>query len=373
LEKSTRKLILIATYIVVLYWALTNIKLVSSGISNIMGILSPIIIGIFIAFILNILLKIIEKGFRVFTNVKWLYEKRRLFSIILTYLITITFITAIIFFIVPQVIESAETLVNTIPQYSESLKKSSNDLFLKLGLSNEDLNELLGNWKELLQSIGEFTANTIDKIFNFTLNFASGVVNFFIGIIFSIYILLYKEKLIHILRKLINTYTSDKVSSRISHIAKEINHTFTRFIGGQLTEAIILGTMCFIGMAILRLPYVPLISVLIGITSLIPLLGAYIGTIPAAFIIFMENPMQALIFILFILIIQQIEGNFIYPKVVGKAIGLDGFWVFLAIIIGGSMFGILGMMLGVPSMAVIYTIIREATNKRLKKTYKGIN
>lgn len=372
MNKNTKKYILVSTYIIVLYLALSNIKFVLNGFYYIMNILSPLIIGGCIAFVLNILLKHIEKTImkKFFHNNKFIYNNIRLISIILTYTFTMLIIITVILFIVPQVVESLKTLISALPQYGESLQRSANELYRNLGLSNETWNQLSVNWNEVTLSISKFTANTVNVLFNFTLNLTSSVLNFLIGLVFSIYILFSKEKLIRILEKLNIAYLNEKTSKRLIYILNEINHIFSKFIGGQVTEALILGLLCFIGMVILKIPYALLISVLIAITSLIPILGAYIGTIPAAFIIFMENPMQALIFIIFITILQQIEGNIIYPKVVGNAIGLDGFWVFLAIVIAGNMFGILGMLLGVPIMAVIYSLVKEVTDVRIEKIQK---
>lgn len=372
MEKSTRKVLFVLTYAIVLYWILTNIQQVSLGLSGILSILSPILIGLFIAFILNVLLNFIENVIfgKLFKNVRWMRKKKRVLSVILTYLGTIAIVATIVFFIFPQVARSLESLGNRLPQYLSSLQKNLMDLLITLGITDVDLNEVFGDWQEVTKSIKDVAGNTMDALFDITLNLASAVVNFFLGLIFSIYFLLYKDKLIRIARKLIYTFTPKKVAEKVAYIFREINKTFTRFIGGQLTEAFILGGMCFLGMTVLGLPYAPLIGVLIGITSLIPILGAYIGTVPSAFILLMENPMQALIFLVFLIIIQQIEGNFIYPKVVGNAIGLDGLWVFLAITIGGKIMGILGMILGVPSVAVIYTLMREFTNKRYYEKLK---
>lgn len=369
MDRDIKKYILISTYIVVLYLVLSNIKVVANTFSYIIDILSPLIIGICISFILNILLNFTEKRLmkKLSTKVKWIYSNKRLISIFITYTFAITIIITVILFIFPQVVNSSKTLIRKLPRYRDLLKDYTNAMYVNWGLSREIWEESFINWDKLVLSIGEFTANTVNILFDFTMDLTSGVVNFLIGVVFSIYILFYKEKLGKIVIKLNIAYMDKRTSQKLIHIAEEVNYTFSRFIGGQITEALILGSLCFMGMVILYIPYAPLISVLIGITSLIPVLGAYIGTVPAVFIIFMENPMKALIFIIFIIILQQIEGNLIYPKVVGNAIGLDGFWVFLAITIGGSMFGVIGMLLGVPIMAVIYSLIREATNKRIKK------
>lgn len=370
--KKTKKIIFILTYGILLYWALTNIQLVLSKVSTIFSLFSPIFIGIFLAFILNILLNLIENKIlnNIFEKAKYFKKKKRIIAIILTYICTIAIIVSIIFFIIPQVFKSFESLINKIPQYMQILEQNIMHLFFTFGITDINFNELFRNWQDISHSITGVLGNVADKIFDITMNITSAVTNFFIGVIFSIYFLIYKNRLSYMGKKVILTFTSQRVAHKIFYIFEEIYKTFTRFIGGQFIEATILGGMCFVGMLFLKLPYAPLISLLVGVTSFIPILGAYIASIPSAFIILMESPIQAMIFIVFIIIIQQIEGNFIYPKVVGNAIGLDGLWVFLAITLGGKFFGILGMILGVPSMAVIYTLIREFTNKRYQKKFK---
>ena len=368
MDKDIKKYMLISTYVVVLYLALSNIKIVLNAFSNIMGILSPLIIGICIAFILNILLNFIEKRCikKLSARVKWIYNNQRLISIFITYIFTIVIISMIILFVFPQVIDSSKTLANKLPRYMDLLKDYSDSLHINLGLSKEIWEDSFISWDKIVMSVGEFTANTVNILFDFTKTFTFGVLNFLIGIVFSIYFLIYKEKLARIAMNLSRAFLGENISQGLIHIAKEINDTFSRFIGGQVTEAFILGSLCFIGMIILKIPYAPLISVLVGLGNLIPILGAYLGTIPGSLIIFMEEPMKALVFIIFIIILQQIENNLIYPKVVGNAIGLDGLWVFLAITIGGSIFGVMGMLIGVPTMAIIYSLVREVTYKRLR-------
>lgn len=367
IDKQVKRYIFVSTYIIVVYLALSNIKIVTETLSYIMRLISPLIIGICLAFVLNILLRFIEdsllKGLS--EKFKWLDQHKRAISIIMTYALGIAVFVMMTLFIVPQVISSLTSLVEKLPRYGKMLQDYGNDLYMELGLSTDILEQLFGNITNLTSSLTKFTSNTVNALINITLGFTSGVLDFLIGLIFSIYILISKEKLIAIMAKMNKAYMNEKTAKRLTHIMSEVNHTFSRFIGGQIIESLILGLLCFLGMIILKIPYAPLVSVLVAITGLIPVLGAYLGIIPSAFIIFMESPIKALIFIT---ILQQIEGNVIYPKVVGKAIGLDGFWVLLAIVMAGKMFGIIGMLIGVPTMAVVYSLVRRDANKRIKTT-----
>lgn len=332
-----------------------------------MGVISPLIIGICLAFILNILLRFIEESLLrgLSEKFEWADQSKRAISVTLTYALAISVFIMMTLFIVPQVAKSLTSLMETLPGYGRVLQGYGNSLYMKLGLSKDIWDQLLGNIANLTSSVTKFTSNTVNALINLTLGFTGRVLDFLVGLIFSIYILLSKEKLIAIIAKMNKAYMSEKTAKRFTHVMGEINYTFSKFIGGQMIESLILGLLCFIGMLILRIPYAPLVSVLVAITGLIPVIGAYLGIVPSAFIIFMESPVKALIFIIFITILQQIEGNVIYPKVVGKAIGLDGFWVLLAIVMAGKMFGIVGMLIGVPAMAVIYSLVRRDANKRI--------
>ena len=198
----------------------------------------------------------------------------------------------------------------------------------------------------------------------------TGFINVTIGLVFAIYFLAQKEKISSQVGNLIDAYLPEKIIRKIRDIASLSNKIFSNFVGGQCIEAIIIGFLCFLGMLILRLPYASTISVLVGFTALIPVFGAFIGTIIGAFLIFMISPLQALIFIIFILVLQQLEGNLIYPKVVGKSVGLPGIWVLVAVTVGASINGILGMLLSVPIVSIIYSIVATNVKYRLDEKNK---
>ena len=360
----------LVAFSILLFLGLTNLGKLLGFLSNIISVFMPLILGIAIAFVLNLFLKIIEKKVltesKLFKKNKIIQKNKRVISILMTYLFTIAIITLIVLFIVPQVVASAKTLIDKLPEYGHNITVLGTKAYHYFGLSEDTLTQLFGSFKDIFVGLSQFTATTLLTVLNVTLNITSGALNLFLGLVFSIYILAQKEKLLEIVSKVNRALNPEKAATYLSELGLESGHIFSKFVGGQITEAIILGSLCFIGLLIFNVPYAPLVSVLIATTSLIPVVGAFIGTIPSVLIIAMESPPKALFFIIFILILQQLEGNIIYPRVVGGAIGIGGFWVFLAITVGGGLFGIIGMLLGVPAMAIIYSVVRKAVNTKLR-------
>ena len=210
----------------------------------------------------------------------------------------------------------------------------------------------------------------LNKTIGITTSLFSVIINLVLAFVFSLYLLAQKEHLCHQARSVINAVFSEAKAKKIREIAALTNRTFTHFVTGQLTEALILGSLCFVGMSLFRMPYAPVISVLIGFSALIPIFGAIIGALVGAFLILLVSPAKAFWFLIFLLILQQLEGNLIYPRVVGKSVGLPGIWVLAAVTIGGSIFGLIGMLLCVPLCSVLYALARQAVRERLKK--KGL-
>ncbi|MFS0553784.1 AI-2E family transporter [Brevibacillus sp. 179-C9.3 HS] len=364
-----KKYIMVATYTVLLFVLFWNFAAVKLYVYEMFDLLDPVIYGIAIAYILNILLRFYEE--RVFAPINrrnnriWL-RVRRPFSILLTLATVLVFLTFLMWFIVPQLISSISVLAFSLPNNMESLKAFVDSIATKFHLSGDLWNTLVQKWNEILTKFGQFFLTSIPVILEFTKMFTISFIDIIMGLMLSVYLLLSKEKLTMIAKKLVYAYTSKERADKAVEIGGITNKAFSGFIAGQLTEALILGSLCFVGMWMFQMPYALLVSVIIGVTSIIPIFGAYIGTIPSAFIILMVDPIKAIWFVVFILVLQQIEGNFIYPKVVGNSIGLAGLWVMLALLVGGSLFGIMGMLLGIPAFAVVYTLVRSATNKRLQ-------
>lgn len=362
-----KKPLLLITYAILLYTILNNLKHLGNAISYILSGFSALLTGIAFAFVLNLLMKFFEEKFldKVMKNKS--HKLKRATSMILTYLSAIVILFIIIMVIIPKLSESIISLTNNIPAYMENLGIYLEQVADNLGIKDTLWAKFTDNFDTLFSNISKYLDFAFSGIINFTVNITNGIFSTIIGIVFSVYMLADKEHLIISLKKCVYCFLDEKIAEKICNVFTDANKIFSSFVGGQIVEAFILGALCFIGMSILKMPYAPLISVLIGVTSLIPILGAYLGLIPSAFLILMVNPMTALWFVVFIIILQQIEGNLIYPKVVGNAIGLNGFFVLLAITIGSSFFGALGILLSVPVMAVLYTLLRRFINKKLKK------
>ena len=269
--------------------------------------------------------------------------------------------------IIPNLQDTIVIFANNIPDYLSNLK----ELLLKLNVSNNVINDIMETLSNLGDTAKEYVLNNSGKVIEATFGIASNVlnafVNVFIGIVFAIYFLLDKEKISRQFSNIMKAYLPSKSCKKIIDIAELSNRVFANFVSGQCLEAIIIGILCFFGMIILRLPYAGAISVLVGFTALIPVFGAFIGTIIGAFLIFMINPLQAIIFVIFIIVLQQLEGNLIYPHVVGKSVGLPGIWVLVAVTLGASINGVLGMLLSVPLASILYSILKTDVNLKLKE------
>lgn len=375
LSDKVKQSILICTYTVVIAFILLNAKPITGIISSLFSIISPFIVAIAIAFVLNIPMKLFERKVFKFLDkpkCKSFSILKRPLSILSTFVTIILLFVLLFLFVVPQFASSVSTLLESVPNYIKSFETlisqyiNSTHLFNSTDFFNNIGNDLLGAWKELLQFGGQLLGTSLSSLLDVTISFTSGVINFLLSIVLAIYMLSSKEVLIRHLKKIIYAFFSKKYADKLIFIGKLSNKTFSKFIIGQCTEACILGFLCFIGMNIFSMPYSLLISVLVGVTALIPIFGAFIGTVPSAFIILIIDPVKAFWFIVFILVLQQLEGNLIYPRVVGSSIGLSAIWVMLAMLVGGSTLGLIGMIIGIPICSIIYQLITISTNKKLK-------
>ena len=362
-KKDIRFLIL---YTVLLIFGFIYIKEIFSILRNIIKIFMPFIIGIMIAFVLNVLMEVIENKW--FEKLNWNKNTKRAVSLTLSIFIVIGFFIILMLLIIPNLQDTIVIFANNIPDYLSNLK----ELLLKLNVSNNVINDIMETLSNLGDTAKEYVLNNSGKVIEATFGIASNVlnafVNVFIGIVFAIYFLIDKEKISRQFNNIMKAYLPSKSCNKIIDIAKLSNRVFANFVSGQCLEAIIIGVLCFFGMIILRLPYAGAISVLVGFTALIPVFGAFIGTILGAFLIFMINPLEAIIFVIFIIVLQQLEGNLIYPHVVGKSVGLPGIWVLVAVTIGASINGVLGMLLSVPLASIMYSILKTDVNLKIKST-----
>ncbi|CEQ15512.1 AI-2E family transporter [Paraclostridium sordellii] len=362
--------ILISTYIVVLAFLLLNINSVLKILGQSLSVFKPFIIGIAIAFLINIPMKCFEKKLITPLLKKSRLKNSKIFarilSLLLTLIILFVLISSFVNFVIPQLVKSTSSLVSGVPQYIDTLQSYATNYFSHIKLSDSMHTNILSGMEKLSNFVVKFANYFISNILGITFSITSAITNFLIGFIIAIYILLSKEKLLIQCKKVTYAFLSEKNANRAIDVSHLVCHKFSRFIAGQCTDGVILGTLCFIGMSIFKMPYALLVSTLIAIADLIPIFGTFIGTAIAAFIIFMVKPITALYFIIMIVVIQQIEGNLVYPFVVGNSIGLSSFWILVPIFVGSSTFGVLGIIIGVPLFSVIYTLASGYINNRLE-------
>lgn len=367
----------VITFALLLYWGLQHPGQVAALLSTLFALISPFVVGCAIAFIVNVLLRPVEQAWdRLWAKQpKPICQKlRRPVCLLLSTLIIAGVIFALFFIVLPALKESVESFAAMLPQHLATLEAwwtDLRDLLAGYGIVLPALTlDLEKIYTAVLNFFSTYGQTLMDKALGFTTTFFSAAVNFVLAVIFALYVLAQKETLCRQVRKLTQALLPGKAASWLADLAALTNRSFSNFITGQLTEAVILGSLCFVGMVLFRIPYAVVVSVLIGFTALIPIFGAFIGIFLGAFLILLVSPIKALWFVVFILVLQQIEGNLIYPRVVGKSVGLPGIWVLAAVTVGGNAFGLVGMLLSVPVCSILYTLLRQLVNSRLER--KGL-
>lgn len=352
-------------YLCINYWSV-----VAKVFGTIIGAASPLIIGFVIAYIVNIIMCCYERYYFPKSNKKIVKITRRPVSMVLAFVTVVAVIAAVIILIVPELVSCVKIIIDGLPVFINNAVLKLNNLSF---VSDKVIAYLSGiDWQTKIGSISETVAtgfvDIVGGIVTVVTSIFSGVVTAFLSIIFSVYMLLSKNRIASQLDRVSKRYIKIKVYEKIKYVLKVLDDCFHRYIVGQCTEAVILGILCIVGMLILDLPYATMIGSLIAFTALIPIAGAYIGAGLGAFIILVSagdgGPLKALIFIIYIIILQQLEGNLIYPKVVGSSIGLPGIWVLAAVTVGGGVFGIPGMIIGVPLTAAIWRIVKDDVVKK---------
>ena len=375
-KENVRKLKELIVFTIVIMIALWKYPVVLSGLKFILNIVFPFLMGGAIAFILNVPMHFLEE--KIFgserAQKKVVQRIARPLSLALTILLVVGIIVMVMFVVIPElgatILTLGKSIQDFVPKVQEWCEKFFHDN-KEVMVWAESLNM---DWQKILNSVIEFFKNGAGDVLNSTMsaarNLVSAVTTFFIAFVFACYILLQKEKLHVQMKKLLFAYLPKKRVEQALSVCSLTYRTFSNFLTGQCVEALILGTMFFVVMTIIRMPYAMLVGVLIAFTALIPIFGAFIGCAVGAFLILMVDPLKAVIFVIMFLVLQQIEGNFIYPKVVGNSVGLPSIWVLAAVSIGGSLMGVVGMLVFIPTVSVLYTLLRENIYHRLGK--KGI-
>lgn len=371
-RKKVKSILFIVACAILLYLGLQNIGVVFGAVQFIIRILSPFIIGLCVAFVVNVLMRALEEHVFAFmgrSKKKFVRALKRPVSLILSILIILGMIAFLIGMIFPEIQKTVETIIYSMPSYILKVQNWLKSLESTISLPWEISSEI--DWTKATSAITTYLQEHGTTIFNTTINVTtsvfSGLFNFVLGFVLAIYLLVQKEKIGGQFKRLMYAYIKKERVDKLLRVLSLAQNSFSKFVTGQLTEAVIIGVLCFIGMLIFSMPYATLISTVIAFTALIPMIGAFIGTALGALLILMVSPIEALWFVVFIIVLQQIESNLIYPRVVGKSIGLPGIWVLSAVTLGGGLMGIFGILISVPICSVIYTLLSEAVEKRQKK------
>ena len=364
---------LLVTFTVALIYIVFHLEQAGSFLSTLFSLFSPFLLGIAVAFVLNVLLKLFEDrifGFLKRKNSNIWQKCGRGICVLLSFIMVFLILGGIIFFVVPELANSIQILTAAIPSYVVTFTNWLNEVLTKFDLDQLKETVMQIDWTSFLTQASQVTTDLVGSVATATMGVASGVLTFVMSLIFAVYMLFSKEKLIKNLKRVLYAFLPPKRAQKVISVGSLASNIFSGFVTGQVTEALILGCLCYLGMSIIRLPYALLISVIVSLTSLIPILGAYLGGAIGAFILLIIDPLYCLWFLVFLVILQQVEGNLIYPRVVGTSIGLPGIWVLLAILVCGNLWGIPGILMGVPLFSVVYTLLRTATRDFLQK--KGI-
>ena len=368
-KKTLRNIFLGAIGCILLYWLLHDTERVRGLWGIVKGVFSPFAIGASLAFIFNVPMRGIEGLLKGVKSDKL----RRILSVILTFVAVLLVLTVVFLLLIPQLTDTIQSLIPRI--YNFVLQSGENiDTFLQDNpeimswvVENTDFEtfDWAGFAQKILTILGNSVSTVVDKGFSAIGSITGAFMDAFVAIVFAIYCLFQKETLARQAKKLIYAFLPEKISDNIVQVLRLANETFSNFLSGQCVEVCILGALFAISMAIFRMPYIPLVSVLVAVTAFVPIVGAWVGCVFGAFLILVANPLQAVWFVVLFVILQQIENNLIYPRVVGTSIGLSGMWVLVAVSVGGELMGVAGMFLMIPVASVLYTLLRKTTNDKL--------
>lgn len=367
-KKLFRSLILLITYAVVLVAVIVKLDAVGGWLAGVAGAFQPLIIGLVIAFILDRPCNFFARHYERLLPGQVRRAARPL-AVVTAYLTVVLFIAVLVALVVPELTHSIEMFIGNLSTYAANFQDLYDWVVAKLDLEQLASLDLSSGISESLQKLLtgalDTLTNTLPHLVTMTSVVVSGVITGVLALVFSIYMLSGAPRLTAQCRRLVRAYLPQRVSTRVLSVARLTVDTFSKYVNGQLVEACILGGLCFAGMCIFRFDYAPLISVIIGVSALIPIAGAYLGAAVAVLLLVMIRPMEAFWFLVFLVTLQQLEGNLIYPRVVGTTMGLPGIWVLAAVTVGGSLLGLIGMVMSVPIAAVVYTLLKNDLRARL--------
>ena len=356
---------------IIFFSVIDDIGVFTKNLGVLVSTLQPFIIGFVMAYLFNFILVFYEEKVLIFDSVKNLKKKsKRGISILLTYITVICIITLFMQFVLPQLVDSVVGLVNDVPTYVANATKLLEELTKNLDLNNEYVGMAMDKWNEVVTYTINIISNLLPIFGNALKTVASSVWNIILGLIVSIYLLIDKEKFCALSRKITCAIFNEEHAKIAIELAHRSNDTFGKFLSGKIVDSAIIGVLTFIILTIFKMPYTLLISVIIGITNIIPFFGPFFGAIPSFVIIMFVSPIKALWFLLIIFVIQQLDGNIIGPKILGDSIGISAFWILFSLLVAGKVLGLVGMIIGVPLFAIVYSIIKDIVEAKLRK--KGL-
>lgn len=374
-KKQIKTLVLGAMSCILLYWFLNDMERVKTIVGGVVGLIQPFLVGACIAFVLNVPMRAIEKLVRKIPGL----PAERTISILLTLLLMVLVIAVVVNLLIPQVRETAQIIAKQLPPFINRMEWNiqnflrDNPQIQQWLWENTDMENF--DWATMAQQVIDLVSGSLGKVVGNTVdvvkNLISSIWSLFVSLVFSLYCLGNKERLARQCRRIFYSILPERWTDELIRIARLTNSTFSNFFSGQCIEVVILGSMFALTMTILRMPYVPLVSVLVAVTAFIPIVGAWVGCVLGALFILVNNPMQALVFIIMFVVLQQIENNLIYPRVVGTSVGLPSMWTLAAVKIGADIMGVAGMVLMIPMCSVLYTLLSEFTAERVRA--KGID
>ena len=369
-KKLFRSLLLLITFTVGLVFVVVRLDLLWSGFRAVLSNFTPLFAGLAIAFVLvrpcAFFRRTLDKGLGGTPFARLSLP----LAVALSYLLLIGVVAALFAFVIPQFALSVGRFAANLGGYLAQVQVWINELMAWLNLEQLDLSQFSQTLREFVNGLFSALTSAVPQLLSLTSGLVSVVVTMVLALVFSIYMLAGKDTLLGQCRRVLRAYVPKKVYDVVLDVTALTAETFSRFVSGQITEACILGGLTFLGMVLLRLDYAPLIAVLIGVSALVPVVGAYVGAITSALLLVMVDPLDALIFLIFLVCLQQVEGNVIYPRVVGTSLGLPGIWVLTAVTVGGGLFDLAGVLLSVPVASILYALLKRDVRKRLARAEK---
>lgn len=353
--------LMVALIAITYYLVLSNLDMVRARAAGLLGVLAPFLAGIAIAYLLNSPTVFLERTlFHRFRHSRGL-------SILASYLLAISAVAFLLVLVLPQVVQSVMSLANNVNTYLDNFNKLAQRLLTQLELDGEFLGDMMVNYQDIISTTANFLAARLPQLLNYGVAIGNGLVSGITALISSIYMLSGKEQLISQMRKLVYAMLPKDTADWFLAVCKHANETFSGFISGKILDSVIIGILCFFLCLLLRIPLSVLIGVVIGFTNVIPFFGPIVGAVPCLMVLLIVDPWASLRFLVLILALQQFDGNILGPRILGNSTGLSAIWVLVAIVVGGGLFGFPGMLLGVPTFAVVYALTRDWVNHRLEK------